>query len=286
MPNQVSETKAGLAGNGTEPPIQFHKGFQDVDSSRDSSALVKAMERASRFPDVIRYRERMTTLCPIEAGGHVLDVGCGLGQEIRRLARIVGKEGQAVGIDRSDTMISQAWDSCRTDPTPPELRVADVHDLPFGDNRFDVARAERTLMYVEDPARAISEMARVVNRGGHVATFEVDFKGLFIDSDYGDLARRVEDACITRVPNPMIGRDLPRLYRQAGLTIDHIELWLAKMPLVQASHAYGEPLDRAVQQGKISEQELREWWEEQTRMDRNGKSFIAHPGYIVVGSKP
>ena len=47
---------------------EFHKGFQDVDSSRDSAALVNLMNRASSFEDVVRYRERMVELCPVDVG--------------------------------------------------------------------------------------------------------------------------------------------------------------------------------------------------------------------------
>jgi hypothetical protein len=58
------------------------------------------------------------------------------------------------------------------------------------------------------------------------------------------------------------------------------------MPLKQARGAYSAPLKQAVEDGGISAQELGVWWQEQEKMDQDGRSFIAHPGYIDVGAKP
>jgi ubiquinone/menaquinone biosynthesis C-methylase UbiE len=56
-----------------------------------------------------------------------------------------------------------------------EFQVCDAHGLTFKDGSFDVCRAERVLLYLENPATAVVEMARVTRPGGHVIVFDFDY---------------------------------------------------------------------------------------------------------------
>jgi ubiquinone/menaquinone biosynthesis C-methylase UbiE len=92
-------------------------------------------------------------------GARVLEVGCGTGLILREVARTAA---QATGIDLSPGMLAQA-----------RARGLDVHEapataLPFPDGAFDMAYSVKVLAHVEDIARALAEMARVVRPGGHV----------------------------------------------------------------------------------------------------------------------
>ena len=46
--------------------------------------------------------------------------------------------------------------------------ICDAHDLPFADGTFDLVYAESVLEHVCDPQRCVSEIARVLSRGGAV----------------------------------------------------------------------------------------------------------------------
>ncbi len=56
-----------------------------------------------------------------------------------------------------------------------EVRVADVHALPFADGEFDVVHAHQVLQHVADPVQALREMARVTKPGGVVAARDSDY---------------------------------------------------------------------------------------------------------------
>lgn len=92
-------------------------------------------------------------------GREVLEVGCGTGLVLRRLATIASR---AAGVDLSPGMLSRA-----------RARGLDVVEgsatsLPFPDASFDVAVSFKTLAHVPDLPRALAEMARVVRPGGVV----------------------------------------------------------------------------------------------------------------------
>src|SRR6202023_1920244 len=71
-----------------------------------------------------------------------------------------------------------------------EFRQGDAHHLPFPDLTFDACRVDRVLQHLEDPQRAIAEMARVLKIGGRIAAAEPDWDTLVIDVPDRSLARQ------------------------------------------------------------------------------------------------
>lgn len=264
---------------------EWWKGFQDIDSSAESAKFLNFMDLANANKDILGYRQLMTEFFPIGEGAHILDVGCGLGQEAQRLAHRVGTSGRVVGVDHSEVMVREASGRAKSEGLPLEFQTADVHRLDFDDASFDLSRAERVLVYVEDPAQAVREMARVVKPGGHVLCYEFDFTGFFIDSDQMDLTRRIEKALLSGPPNPLVARHLPHLFRKAGLRVERIQPFTVRMQREVVAGAYTPPLRQAVETGAISQTELDNWWEEQELRDRNGQSYFLQSGFIISGSK-
>jgi ubiquinone/menaquinone biosynthesis C-methylase UbiE len=96
-------------------------------------------------------------VAPHARGREVLEVGCGTGLI---LARLAGIADHAVGVDLSPGMLEHA-----------RSRGLDVHEasatsLPFEDASFDVACSFKVLAHVEDITTAMAEMARVTRPGG------------------------------------------------------------------------------------------------------------------------
>ncbi|MBL1076854.1 methyltransferase domain-containing protein [Nocardia sp. 2] len=106
-------------------------------------------------------------LLDLKTGDKVLDVACGPGNFTDWYGDVVGSDGLAVGVDLSPTMLAQAVAGTRS-PNAAYLR-ADALELPFADHTFDSASCFLALFLMPDPMRAVSELARVVRPGGHIA---------------------------------------------------------------------------------------------------------------------
>jgi SAM-dependent methyltransferase len=165
----------------------------------------------------------------LEAGRSLLDVGCGPGTITRDLARIVAP-GPVVGIDTSAEVVAEAAEAAapasagRTGDDPAvslTFEVADVFDLPFADDSFDVVHAHQVLQHVGDPVAALSEMRRVCRPGGMVAARDADYPKMSWFPEDPDLDRAFAAyGRLTRIngANWDAGRRLLAWAHEAGFT--------------------------------------------------------------------
>ena len=105
-------------------------------------------------------------------GMRVLDCATGTGDLALAFKQTVGPTGRVVGTDFNADMLSFAPAKARDRSLDVEFEVADAMDLPYADATFDVASISFGIRNVDDPVRALSEMARVVVPGGRVVILE------------------------------------------------------------------------------------------------------------------
>jgi SAM-dependent methyltransferase len=122
-------------------------------------------------------------LLALKTGQRVLEVGCGNGLFLPRLATSVGSGGRVVGIDLSDAFVAEARQRMREKGFGPSVSIeqGDATKLPFADNSFDAAHCERVLMHLDAPNAALREMIRVVRPGGVIVAAEPDWGGFRLD---------------------------------------------------------------------------------------------------------
>lgn len=100
------------------------------------------------------------------AGKKVLDVGCGEGGYTRILA---GKGAHATGIDGSARLIEIAKRRAEGENLTITYKVRNASSLyGLGDESFDIVLAAMSLMDVEDYSGAVTEIYRVLRKGGEL----------------------------------------------------------------------------------------------------------------------
>lgn len=101
----------------------------------------------------------------------LLDLGTGTGRMLEVLAPLAAR---AVGVDASADMLAVARANLdRAGVGNAQVRLGDIHHLPFQRNGFDVVTIHQVLHYLDEPERAIAEAARVLRPGGRLVI--VDF---------------------------------------------------------------------------------------------------------------
>ncbi|MCU1495305.1 MAG: type 11 methyltransferase [Acidimicrobiaceae bacterium] len=111
----------------------------------------------------------------------LLDVGCGPGTITIDLAARL-PDGRVVGVDSSAEVVELAREAAAGDVRAPsarlEFQVADLYELPFPDDTFDVVHAHQVLQHLPDPVAALVEMRRVCKPGGIVAARDSDYAAM------------------------------------------------------------------------------------------------------------
>ncbi|HXG39256.1 MAG TPA: class I SAM-dependent methyltransferase [Bacteroidota bacterium] len=124
--------------------------------------------RSSFFPESIR--EKAVTAAGVTAGAVAADLGAGTGFITEELL----KHGvRVIAVDQAESMLKQM--KAKFGPkVSVEYRQGDAERLPIESGSLDYAFANMYLHHVENPARAIQEMARTLKPGGRLVITDLD----------------------------------------------------------------------------------------------------------------
>ena len=125
-------------------------------------------------PGMDEERRIALSMLEVSPGDRVLDVACGPGNFTRGFARAAG-EGLVVGIDASRTMLAVAVRE--TESVNVAYVRGDACALPFRDGSFDAICCFAALYLIQEPMRALDEIARVLAPGGRVALLSSCHRG-------------------------------------------------------------------------------------------------------------
>ncbi len=261
-------------------------GWTHVDSEADVFTGMLAA-RTGQFEWI---RNLLIGALQIESGSQVIDVGCGIGDHARYLADRVGPDGRVVGLDSGVSMIEEATKRYAGEGLPLAFVVGDAADIDFPDGSFDRTRASLLLQHVEDPARVMSEMARVTRRGGLVLLAENDLGTMTFNATDRALTRRVIEFTCDSMNQGWIGRQLSGLFLDVGLQDIDVVPFTMVCRTLELWESINAPLqrilDRAIEAGALTAAEAAAWKADLVQLDAAGKFFNSITAFAVRGRKP
>ncbi len=118
----------------------------------------------------------------IQKDFRILDIGCGGGRTIEKLAAIAS-EGVVCGVDyaRGSVAVSRSKNGELIMSGRVEIHQASVSQLPFPDNSFELATAVETQYYWPDLVSDMKEVRRVLKPGGRLVVIAETYKGGRLD---------------------------------------------------------------------------------------------------------
>lgn len=168
----------------------------------------KLEEQADDYKEL---RHALYKRVDLQSKRKILDLGCGTGVITADIAS--STDGEVIGVDINSENLQYAQEVAG-DVT---LINADILDLPFKDNTFDLVVFCVVLTHINQQQKAVNEMARVTQKNGIVlATMEPDYASAFSypeDKIHSLLLEKLEE----RGTVVCTGRKLRSLFSKAGL---------------------------------------------------------------------
>ncbi|WP_094226534.1 class I SAM-dependent methyltransferase [Methanolobus psychrotolerans] len=120
----------------------------------------------------ILKRQTMEAALPEANSKAILDVGCGVGSITLKMARM-NPGSKITGIDLlEDTMKQCRLNAVAYDIKNVSFTAASVYELPFDDGKFETITCFFMLHHLDDIPKALSEIRRVLNKGGKILAVE------------------------------------------------------------------------------------------------------------------
>jgi ubiquinone/menaquinone biosynthesis C-methylase UbiE len=117
-----------------------------------------------------RIGRRTIERLELPLGATVLDVGCGTGASALPVAEKIGPQGQVIGIDLAERLLEIARQKARIQGlTNIQFETGDMERLGYTDDRFDAVVSVFSIFFVDDIARQVRELWRMIRPGGWLA---------------------------------------------------------------------------------------------------------------------
>ena len=234
----------------------------------------------------------------VKPGLSVLDAGCGPGTITQGLAEIAAP-GKVIGCDLEPGMVARASELAEGKGLDNlSFQQGNILDLPFEDNTFDVVMSCAVTEHLSEPVKAMSELGRVVKKGGVVGITRTDWSASLFAPPCPSAERFIElfqRGFETQGATMFGGKNLPRMLQEAGLTVDEVVITFSNAyipgpgnPMVAGWAQWIENLplfDRVIEEGLTTREELDGMCAEMREWAAQSNTLAATGGCRVVARK-
>ena len=250
-------------------------GFRNADSEL-FGRLVRCLDFANDLPFFKAYKAHSWDSLKIEPGQVILDVACGTGSDLIRLAA-EHPATRFIGVDKSENFLAVAKERAGSAPNI-EFLTGDAERLPLGDRTVHAARIDRSLQHVEAPAAVLKEMARVVQKGGHIVACEPDWETFILFNGELDDSRQIAGFFQRSIRNRLIGRELASLMNACGIERlrTHVHAyWTSKLDEADVIFDVRKVADQCADADLIAREDVENWWALSEQASQKGIFFAA-----------
>jgi SAM-dependent methyltransferase len=260
--------------------------FCDVDGTGYAGDFITYLDQAADHFGSLKIFTH--SLLRVRPGERILDVGCGCGDDLRKLATLVTPNGCAVGIDSSQSMIDEACQRNAGCELPLQFELGDAGRLRWHSDHFDACRADRVFQHLADPERALNEMIRVLKPGGRVLVVDRDWGMVAVDASDVETTRVVLNRACAGIRNGWIGRGLCGLFKKAGVINAEVQtksININSFAVADTLLDLRVVLDHAIAEKLVSQDVAAKWLNDLLERDAASKFFATVTLYIACGRK-
>jgi class 3 adenylate cyclase/ubiquinone/menaquinone biosynthesis C-methylase UbiE len=249
--------------------------------------LVGYLDYWESLPSIQKMKAGLfVELAPLP-GDVICDIGCGTGSELIRIARIVGSEGNVIGIDPSTAMINETRDRAQREGVAVELLARDGRDTGLPAGHCDAVRIERVVQHAGDVRAFIAEAKRITRPGGRIVIADTDWGSLMVHPGDRGLIRRFKAGLES---GPMAEPWAGRILHDAMLAGDLTDV-TSRTYLISAGLNAGRPplapmFERWVAHGLATRSEIDDLLAELAAAFERGGAVVAFTMFVASARVP
>ncbi len=162
----------------------------------------------------IRYKTRLIEQAGIQAGQHVMDLGCGTGT-LAIMIKQAQPDAEVYGLDADPEMLKVARAKATHESAPVKFDVGMTYDLPYPDASMDRVLTSIMIHHLKtaDKVKTAKEIFRVLKPGGQLHVIDFGKPSSVYGKILGPLLHKFEEA------NDNIDGRLPIIFEEAELKI-------------------------------------------------------------------
>ncbi len=162
----------------------------------------------------VRYKSRLIEQANIQAGQHVMDLGCGTGT-LAIMAKQAQPKAEVMGLDADPDMLKVARLKSAQGRAEVKFDQGMTFDLPYPDNSFDRILSSIMIHHLKTPdkEKTAREVYRVLKPGGQLHVIDFGKPSTWYGKLLGPFLHKFEEA------NDNIDGRLPEIFAQAGLKV-------------------------------------------------------------------
>lgn len=224
----------------------------------------------------------------LKEGDMILDIGCGTGEDVLILSKMVGNTGKVVGIDIDEKMIDEARSKSQ-EISNVEFNIGDIYNLDFDDNTFDGTRADRVFQHLSEPEKALAEMVRVIKPNSPIVIMDPDWESLKIDSPSIEFTNNFLAFHNETFANSASGKTLANQFRRQKLKDIQViadTLLMTNYDEMNQVLMLEKYVEIAIEKKIFKESEIYAWIQELKDLSKKKLLFVYLVGFGVLGYKP
>jgi len=141
----------------------------------DDLSVAASFDRITQMPQYELILRLFTSKALVgQKGGNALDIGCGGGRLVMKLAKSY-PFSEVVGLDLSDEMLKLAMRRAASAGLSGRVKFSkgNAERIPFPDNSFDLVASTASLHHWSRPKKVFDEIARILRPGGKCAVADM-----------------------------------------------------------------------------------------------------------------
>lgn len=196
----------------------------------DKYILPCCLDKACSVGPIHKQRAKVVP----HAVGTVLEIGIGSGLNLPYYD--ASKVDKIIGVDPDDHIWKRSAKNRAKCDIEIERMGLSGEDIPMDDNLADTVVVTYSLCTIPDPVKALHEMARILKPGGKILFTE---HGKAPDAKVAKWQSRIDPFWSKIAGGCHSGRDIPALFKEAGLTLESLDEMYIPGPRVLGYNYWG-----------------------------------------------